>query len=36
MAWRYKIDLSGVMAQCADQYDLTRVEEDCPAEVKGC
>ena len=34
MAWRYKIDLAGVLQQCADKYDLTRVEEPCPDEVK--
>ena len=33
-AWRYKIDLAGVMLKCVEQYDLSRVEEDCPIEIK--
>ena len=34
MGWRYEIDLAGVLLKCAEQYDLERVEEDCPEEVK--
>jgi hypothetical protein len=32
--WRHKINLAGVMFDCAAQHDLTHVEEDCPEEVK--
>jgi hypothetical protein len=34
MGWLYRIDLAGVMLQCAEKHDLTRVEEDCPEDVK--
>jgi hypothetical protein len=34
MAWRYKIDLANVLIECAEKHDMSRVEEDCPEEVK--
>jgi len=33
--WRYTIDLAGAMRQSIDDFDLTRLEEPCPAAVLG-
>lgn len=34
MNWRHKIELNKVMSDVCDKHDLSRVEEDCPEEVK--
>lgn len=32
--WIEKIELNAVLSQVQDEFDLSIVEEDCPAEVK--
>jgi hypothetical protein len=32
--WRYKIELNGVIERVSEDFDLTRVEEPCPEEVR--
>lgn len=32
--WRYKIELSRVLAEVGEKFDLERVEENCPEECK--
>lgn len=34
MEWREKINLNSVLAKMDSEHDLSRLEEDCPAEVK--
>ena len=34
MNWRHKIELNAVLAKTSEDFDLERVEEDCPEEVK--
>ena len=32
--WKYKIELGRVMDEMSDKFDFSRLEEDCPQEVK--
>lgn len=32
--WRYKIELNQAISQVTEDYDLSRVEEPCPEEVR--
>ena len=34
-AWTQKIDIHGVIGRADKKYDLSRLEEDCPEEVKA-
>ena len=33
--WRESIELNKVVASVSDEFDLTRLEEDCPEEAKS-
>ena len=35
MKWQHQIELGKVLETARSQHDLTRLEEDCPAEVKS-
>jgi hypothetical protein len=32
--WQHKIELNQILKQASENHDLSREEEDCPAEVK--
>ncbi len=32
--WQHRINLAGVLSAMGEKHDLSRVEEDCPEEVK--